>query len=64
MYRVILINNREHFQILSCFAITEVAHGSNTKKLRTTATYDPKTEEFIINTPDFQAAKCWVGNLG
>ena len=49
---------------MSSFAITEVAHGSNTKKLRTTATYDPKTEEFVINTPDFQAAKCWVGNLG
>jgi acyl-CoA oxidase len=41
-----------------------VSHGSNTKRFRTTATYDPKTQEFIINTPDFEAAKCWVGNLG
>lgn len=45
-------------------AITEVSHGSNTKRFRTTATYDLKTQEFIINTPDFEAAKCWVGNLG
>lgn len=41
-----------------------MAHGSNTKQMRTTATYDPETEEFVINTPDFEAAKCWVGNLG
>lgn len=45
-------------------ALTEVSHGSNTKQLRTTATYDNESQEFIINTPDFEAAKCWVGNLG
>lgn len=32
--------------------------------MRTTATYDVKTKEFILHTPDFQAAKCWAGNLG
>ncbi|XP_030762697.1 peroxisomal acyl-coenzyme A oxidase 3 isoform X1 [Sitophilus oryzae] len=51
-------------QVLACLALTEIAHGSNTKQMRTTATYDEKTQEFIINTPDFKAAKCWVGNLG
>lgn len=51
-------------EIVTCLAITEVSHGSNTKQIRTTATYDPKTQEFVINTPDFEAAKCWVGNLG
>lgn len=51
-------------KIGGCFALTEISHGSNTKCLRTTATYDPKTQEFIINSPDFEAAKCWVGNMG
>ena len=32
--------------------------------MRTTATYDKETEEFIINSPDEEAAKWWVGNLG
>jgi len=26
--------------------------------------YDKQSKQFIINTPDFEAAKCWVGNLG
>ncbi|XP_018906565.2 peroxisomal acyl-coenzyme A oxidase 3 isoform X1 [Bemisia tabaci] len=51
-------------KILACVAVTEVAHGSDTKSLQTTATYDHNTKEFIINTPCFKAAKCWVGNLG
>lgn len=41
-----------------------MGHGSNTKQMRTTSTYDPSTQEFVIHTPDFQAAKCWIGNLG
>ncbi|XP_046680314.1 peroxisomal acyl-coenzyme A oxidase 3-like [Homalodisca vitripennis] len=51
-------------KILSCLALTELAHGSDTKRLRTTANYDSATQEFIIHTPDYQAAKYWVGNLG
>ncbi|XP_064089868.1 peroxisomal acyl-coenzyme A oxidase 3-like [Macrobrachium nipponense] len=32
--------------------------------MRTEAVFDKKTQSFIIHTPDFEAAKCWSGNLG
>jgi acyl-CoA oxidase len=38
--------------------------GTNTKKLETTATYDPKTQEFVLNSPTISSFKWWPGNLG
>ncbi|MDT4949526.1 MAG: acyl-CoA oxidase [Pseudonocardiales bacterium] len=48
--------------LLGCFAMTETGHGSDVASLRTTATYDPDTDEFVIRTPDHSARKEYIGN--
>ncbi|EIF00405.1 acyl-CoA dehydrogenase family protein [Saccharomonospora glauca] len=48
--------------LLGCFAMTEVGHGSDVQHLRTTATYDPGTAEFVVHTPDAAASKTYIGN--
>nr|XP_022903096.1 peroxisomal acyl-coenzyme A oxidase 3-like [Onthophagus taurus] len=53
-----------NYKMIGTFCLTEIGHGTNTSGMRTTATYDVNTKEFVINTPDFEAAKCWSGNLG
>ncbi|XP_061344399.1 acyl-coenzyme A oxidase 2, peroxisomal [Gastrolobium bilobum] len=45
-----------------CFAMTELHHGSNVQGLQTVASFDPITDEFIIDTPNDGAIKWWIGN--
>ncbi len=45
-----------------CFAMTETGHGSDVQHLRTTAVYDPATEEFVLHTPHEGARKDYIGN--
>jgi acyl-CoA oxidase len=45
-----------------CFAMTETGHGSNVRELRTRARYEPQAGEFVIDTPDRDARKDYIGN--
>src|ERR1700754_1394593 len=47
--------------LLGCFAMTETGHGSDVQALETTATYDPATKEFVIDSPTRTARKDYIG---
>jgi acyl-CoA oxidase len=49
---------------IGCFALTELGHGSNVRNVKTTAHYDEKLKEFVLNTPSQEAYKWWIGGAG
>lgn len=53
-----------NMSILGTYAQTELGHGTFIKRLETTSTYDPKTKEFVLNSPTLTSYKWWPGNLG
>ncbi|RDD36010.1 Peroxisomal acyl-coenzyme A oxidase 1, partial [Trichoplax sp. H2] len=52
------------YKIIGTYAQTELGHGTFIRGLETTSTYDPKREEFVLNTPTLTATKWWPGCLG
>lgn len=54
----------DKMQINGAYAQTELAHGSHVRGLETTATFDPKTDEFVINSPTLTSTKYWPGAIG
>jgi acyl-CoA oxidase len=48
-------------ELLGCFAMTETGHGSDVQSLETTATYDPATQEFVIDSPTRTSRKDYIG---
>ncbi|XP_049804071.1 probable peroxisomal acyl-coenzyme A oxidase 1 [Schistocerca nitens] len=50
--------------IIGTYAQTELGHGTFIRGLETTAHYDPKTKEFVLNSPTLTSYKWWPGGLG
>lgn len=58
------VQQAQNFNIIGCYAQTELGHGSDVQSLETVAVYDPKTEEFVLNSPTITSTKWWIGDLG
>ena len=56
-----ILPKMDTLELPGCYCLTELGHGSNAVGIETTATYDPTTQEFIINTPTNAASKYWIG---
>ncbi|XP_043946436.1 peroxisomal acyl-coenzyme A oxidase 1 isoform X1 [Protopterus annectens] len=53
-----------NLQFIGTYAQTEIGHGTHIRALETTATYDPSTQEFVLNSPTVTSIKWWPGGLG
>uniref|UniRef100_A0A3B5ADB2 Acyl-coenzyme A oxidase n=2 Tax=Stegastes partitus TaxID=144197 RepID=A0A3B5ADB2_9TELE len=53
-----------NLEIIGTYAQTEMGHGTHLRGLETTATYDPATQEFVMNSPTVSSIKWWPGGLG
>jgi acyl-CoA oxidase len=51
------------WEVIACYAQTELGHGSNVAGLETTAIYDHAKKEFIINSPTLTSTKWWPGDM-
>jgi acyl-CoA oxidase len=50
------------FELPGSFAMSETGHGSDVQRVQTTATYDPASDEFVIETPTDEDRKDYIGN--
>mmetsp|Transcript_44772 Transcript_44772/g.97463 ORF Transcript_44772/g.97463 Transcript_44772/m.97463 type:complete len:678 (-) Transcript_44772:354-2387(-) len=52
------------WEVIGCYAQTELGHGSNVRALETTATYVAESDEIEIHSPTTTSTKWWPGALG
>ncbi len=61
-HHALLLDDIDSLASIGCFGLTELGFGNNAVEMRTTATYDKDTDEFIIHTPETLARKYWITN--
>ncbi|KAG0137911.1 putative acyl-CoA oxidase [Tuber indicum] len=54
----------KRYEVIGCYAQTELAHGSNVQELETAARFDVTSGEFVISSPRLESTKWWIGGLG
>lgn len=52
----------DNLDVTGCFGLTELGFGNNAIEMQTTATYDPKTSEFVVHSPTALSQKYWISN--
>ena len=57
-----LLDAIDSLEKVGCFGLTELGYGNNAVEMKTTATYDKSTDEFVIHTPETKARKYWITN--
>ena len=57
-----LLKGIDSLDDVGCFGLTELGYGNNAVEMETTAIYDSKTKEFVVNTPHPLAQKYWITN--
>ncbi|KAI1084091.1 fatty-acyl coenzyme A oxidase [Whalleya microplaca] len=60
----LFLEKAENYQIIGCYAQTELGHGSNVRGLETTAIWNQKDKTFTLHSPHLTSSKWWIGSLG